>query len=283
MKQVPLLASLICFGLPVSAAEQEPAPKKLVTHQVPYRLTDTLHLMVRAKINGKGPFNFILDTGAPALFVATDVAKQLGISGDKNNWGVLDRFEIEGGIVIPNAKARIETPFQLEGMNGIGLAGATLHGIIGYTVLARYRMEIDFTRDKLAWTELDFDPPPPVGLGGKGGAMGGLDALGGIMKFLGGMMGAKAEPTIKYRGFLGAELADSNEGIEVQNVLVDGPAERAGLKRGDVIMEFQGKAVNNGAALYRGAISVPPGQKVRIVVNRNGNRHELSTELGEGL
>ena len=36
--------------------------------EVPYRLTAVKHIVVRAKINGKGPFNFILDTGAPALF-----------------------------------------------------------------------------------------------------------------------------------------------------------------------------------------------------------------------
>ena len=34
----------------------------------------------------------------------------------------------------------------------MGFAGAELHGIIGYNVLARYRMEIDFTRDKMTWT-----------------------------------------------------------------------------------------------------------------------------------
>ena len=37
-------------------------------------------------------------------------------------------------------------------MNGLGLAGVELHGMIGYNVLARYRMEIDFTRDKMTWT-----------------------------------------------------------------------------------------------------------------------------------
>ena len=34
---------------------------------VPYRLTDTHHTLVRVKINGKGPFNFIVDTGCPAV------------------------------------------------------------------------------------------------------------------------------------------------------------------------------------------------------------------------
>ena len=50
--------------------------------QVPYRLTETNHFLVRARINGKGPFNFLVDSGAPALFIATETAKKIGIKPD---------------------------------------------------------------------------------------------------------------------------------------------------------------------------------------------------------
>src|SRR5204862_3431495 len=141
--------------------------------------------LIRAKINNKGPFNFILDTGASALFVATKVCDDLGIKPHRKGWGTFDRFEIECGIVLEKARGRVETPFQLEGMNGLGLAGAELHGIIGYNVLARYRIEVDFTRDKLVWTPLDWTPVAPAGLGGKGGqSAGGLEVMGSIMKVL---------------------------------------------------------------------------------------------------
>src|SRR5581483_11912212 len=130
------LLPLLAVGLlasPLRADEPRKAPEKF---EVPYRLTLPKHILIRAKINNKGPFNFILDTGAPALFIATKVADKIGLDSDKNGWGTIDRFEIEGGVVIPKAKARIETPFQLEGMNGMGLAGCELHGIIGYNILA---------------------------------------------------------------------------------------------------------------------------------------------------
>src|SRR5437588_12559768 len=65
---------------------------------VPYRLTRTQHVLVRAKINGKGPFNFILDTGAPALFVAKKVADGIGVTADKRGRATFDRFEVEGGV-----------------------------------------------------------------------------------------------------------------------------------------------------------------------------------------
>src|ERR1700682_5704428 len=120
------LLGFVSFGLISSAlpdVDNKPEPKK---YEVPYRLTATQHVLVRAKINGKGPFNFILDTGAPALFVSTAIGKKLGLTADKSGWTTLDRFTLEGGAVVPKAKARIEDPFQLEGMNGLGLAGAHL-------------------------------------------------------------------------------------------------------------------------------------------------------------
>ena len=46
-------------------------------------------------------------------------------------------------------KARVEDLVQIDGMNAMGLAGVELHGVIGYNVLARFRIEYDFTADKL--------------------------------------------------------------------------------------------------------------------------------------
>src|SRR6478609_7384676 len=94
--------------------------------QVPYRLTLTNHVLVRAKINGKGPFNFILDTGAPALFLAKKVADKVGATADGRGWATFDRFEVEGGVIVERAKGRVDDLFQLEGMNGMGLAGVEL-------------------------------------------------------------------------------------------------------------------------------------------------------------
>lgn len=285
MKRRLLLVGLLLLGpsVPLWAGEEKKAEKPAV--QVPYRLTDTQHVLVRVKINGKGPFNFILDTGAPALFVATATAEKAGIKTDKNGWGTAERFELEGGLVIPNAQGRIETPFQLKGMNGLGLAGAELHGIIGYNLLARYRIELDFTKDKMAWTRLDFQPKIPAGLMGPNGgsAAGGLDALGSVMSILGGLLGKKAEPVVKLRGFLGAELADVDGGVEVKAVLDEGPAAKGGLKAGDRISRFQGKAVQSREQVLRLASALAVGQTARVRVTRAGVVQEVEVKLGEGL
>ena len=132
--------------------------------QVPYRLTDTNHFLVRARINGKGPFNFLVDSGAPALFISTETAKKIGLKPAPDDfWTPVDRLDLEGGSRLTGLKARVEDPFQLVGMNALGLPGASIDGILGFTILARFRLEIDLTKDRMTWTRLDHDPrDPPV-------------------------------------------------------------------------------------------------------------------------
>jgi hypothetical protein len=271
----------LLFVLPVRA--DDPPKTEAKSHEVPYRLTVPKHVLVRAKINGKGPFNFILDTGAPALFVATKVCRKLGIEPDRRGWGVFNKFEIEGGVVLNKLKGRVEDPFQLEGMNGLGLAGAELHGIIGYDVLARHRMEIDFTRDKMVWTPLDYTPAPPQGMGGRGGAAGGLEVVGTMMKMLGSFVGAKATPDVTPRGFLGLEVADGEDNPVVKAVLEKGPAARAGLKVGDVITRFAGRRVSDRDDIVRLSKKLPASTEVKVTVKRGDDTKELSLTTAEGL
>jgi hypothetical protein len=276
-------AALAVLYLAPPARADEPAKTPPKSFQVPYRLTKPKHILVRAKINGKGPYNFIVDTGAPALFVATAVADKLGVKPDRTGWGTFDRFEIEGGVVLTKLKGRVETPFQVEGMNGLGLAGVELHGMIGYNVLARYRMEIDFTRDKMVWTPLDFQPKTPASVGGKGNDAGGLDILGAVMKSLGALLGTKSAPPVRLRGFLGAELKEGDEHPVVQSVLANGPAGEAGLKPGDQITRVKGRGVYSADDVQRRLGEVNRGDRVRLTVQRGKETMEITVKIGEGL
>jgi serine protease DegQ len=272
----------VCLAPPLRADEPTKANAKPI--EVPYRTTIPKHIMVRAKINGKGPFNFILDTGAPALFVSTAVCKKLGIEPDAKGWGVFDKFEIEGGVVIPKAKGRIEDPFQLEGMNGMGLAGAELHGIIGYNILAKYRMEIDFTKDKMVWTPLDFEPVAPLGLGGKGGGSGGLELVGSIMKVLGAFLGKKPTPDVVTRGFLGVELEQKGDDVVmIKKVLENSPADKAGVKAGDRITKVKGRTIENIQDIERFIKKMKADEPVALTVERDKGTKEIEFKTGEGL
>jgi hypothetical protein len=314
---------LLCLAPPLRADEPSAPVKagddKGKVYQVPYRLTETQHIMVRAKINGKGPFNFIVDTGAPMLYVSEPVAKKIGLPLPKKKSGAkkdadekegarqdpektdgdkkpapkkaggavtLERFEIEGGVVRTKVKCIVETPFQLTGMNAMGIAGEELHGMIGYTVLAHYKMEIDFTRDKMVWTQLPaFTPPEPDRLNLKKDdpIHKQMEAVDALTKLLAWMMNKKPALPPLPRGFLGVELAERDGGVTVQGVLAKTPAANAGLRTGDRIAEVQGKAVTTSADVLRLAARVTAGQEVRLTVLRGGEKREITLTAGEGL
>lgn len=151
-----------CCGLIPAIALAEDPQDKSGKFAIPYKLTDTKHVLVRAKINGKGPFNMILDTGTTAVFITKPLAKKVGVEIDEKGWGMFQNFEVEGGLKVEKVKVRVEDLVQIDGMNAMGLAGVELHGVIGYNLLAKFRIEYDFTADKLAFERLTgFEPPAP--------------------------------------------------------------------------------------------------------------------------
>ncbi len=274
--------------LPLAAFAADPPPKadkpKAETKaEVPYRLTDTKHVLVRAKLNGKGPFNFILDTGAPAVFVSKALAKKVGLEEDKKGWGTFDSFVLEGGLKVDKAQGRVEDLFQLEGMNGMGLAGVELHGVIGYNVLAKFRITYDFTGDKLAFVPLDFDPPEPKGIGGKGGGQGGLEVMGTMMKTLAGFMGVKPNFEVRPGGFVGIEIEEKDKKLVVKTVLKGSPADDAGLKAGDTLDSVKDTSLDSLSDVARVFGKANVGDTVKLTVARGGEKKTFGIKLGGGL
>ena len=70
-------------------------------------------------------------------------------------------------------------------------------------------------------------------------------------------------------------------GVEVLDVTAGGPAARAGLKRGDIIVAFEGVPVEDPVQLGRWVTATPPGNAVRLVWVRDELRHEGRPVLTE--
>ena len=71
------------------------------------------------------------------------------------------------------------------------------------------------------------------------------------------------------------------EGALVSSVDPEGPAARAGVAVGDVIVAFDGKAVTSSRELPRIVAQSRPGSKATITVVRDGRRVDLQVVLGE--
>ena len=83
-----------------------------------------------------------------------------------------------------------------------------------------------------------------------------------------------------YLGSIPDMSAAETPGVRLTGVRADSPAERAGLKAGDVIVEFDGKPVKD-LYQYTDALQArKPGDTVPIVVLREGSRITLTATLG---
>jgi len=93
------------------------------------------------------------------------------------------------------------------------------------------------------------------------------------------------------RGWLGIsfqpvdrDIADKyglKEPVGALIVLIDDPAKKAGLKPGDLIMEFEGQKIQDGAHLKKIVAAVKPGQTVKMKIIRDGKEKEFKVTLSE--
>jgi serine protease Do len=74
---------------------------------------------------------------------------------------------------------------------------------------------------------------------------------------------------------------DRPEGALVSDVVKGGPADKAGLKTGDVIRKLNGKAIIGSGDLPAMIGQALPGEKVTLDVWRQGKHEELSAKLGD--
>src|SRR5438874_602730 len=95
------------------------------------------------------------------------------------------------------------------------------------------------------------------------------------------------------RSYLGVDIRDvttdrmaalklkDERGVEITMVDADAPAGKAGLKEHDVILEFNGTAVESEEQIRRLIREVPPGRTVTLGISRDGNPMKISVQLAD--
>ncbi len=70
-------------------------------------------------------------------------------------------------------------------------------------------------------------------------------------------------------------------GAGITSIVKDSPAEKAGLKKDDVILRFDGESVTSVRKLNRLVSEVAPDQTVRLGINRAGSEQEVAVTIGK--
>ncbi|MBW2023410.1 MAG: DegQ family serine endoprotease [Deltaproteobacteria bacterium] len=94
------------------------------------------------------------------------------------------------------------------------------------------------------------------------------------------------------RGWLGVSVQDltpelaeafhvkENKGAVVADVEKDGPAEKAGIKRGDIVISYNGRPVADASSLRNMVALTPVGKKVELDILRKGKRKTITVKVG---
>ncbi|MEK7238067.1 MAG: Do family serine endopeptidase, partial [Nitrospirota bacterium] len=106
-----------------------------------------------------------------------------------------------------------------------------------------------------------------------------MDSLIKTGKVIRGWLGVSIQP-------LTPELAkqfnlEKEYGALVGDVIENSPAEKAGILRGDVIIEYNGKKVNEPYHLRNTVANTPPGETAELKVIRNGKIETIKVMIGE--
>ena len=88
------------------------------------------------------------------------------------------------------------------------------------------------------------------------------------------------------RGFIGVQMAqynqkDKQKGALILEVVPNTPAEKAGVKKQDLIISFNNKKITNYKDLFKAVASIPVNKTVPMELIRNGKNRKLDITVAE--
>jgi membrane-associated protease RseP (regulator of RpoE activity) len=281
-----LLAVVLSAGL--ARADDKPAAKEEAPkpQAVKFDLVTSGHFIVKAKINGHGPYNLIFDTGAPTSLITPKVAKEAGLTKDATDKPLIPLFGMGGQVKIKDFQVG---DVKAEGVSAMIMNHPTveafseafkekygsIEGIVGFPFFARYKMTVDYKNQEMTFVPSGYKPG---------------DVMQDLMQTVMGSFGSGGKPQPKVAapaGLWGLELAkgksDDGAGVDVKAVLDGGPAAAAGLKTGDRILTIDGRWTDSLADAYQATSFVKPGTPAVVVVKRDGKEVKLTVSPKTGL
>lgn len=270
MRCKTLIGSLVLFALAGGARAGDPQPIK-----VPFDLLKTQHIVVTVKINGKGPYRLIFDTGAPMNLLSTKVAKESGVLADAAKMAVPGLLGVQsarmGTLEVGDVKAENLTTMIMDHpvVAAIDKALGPVQGIVGLPFFGKYRLTIDYQTREMTFLPGTFKTPEVAG----------------------GLMAAMSAPPVKkvltpagQWGFrVVKDTKDMAAGVTVKEVYPGSAAAAAGLKAGDRLLTLDGRWTDSVPDCYLAASFVPPGASARLTVLRGGKEMELTVKVQPGL
>jgi hypothetical protein len=284
----PRYLALAMFGLalalPLLAVEQpsvKPIEKPLAKSSVvPFELLKSGHMAVMVKVNGKGPYRVIFDTGAPINLFNNKLAKETGLLKGKPQsslplFGTIGEASVKE-LQVGTEKAADQPAIVMDHplLEVMSKKLGPLYGIVGFPFFARYKMTLDYQAQTLTLVPSGYKPA---------NTMASLENT--LMQL---MLGGPPEPRLLSAagqwGLVAHKPAgEEDAGVIVKEVLPGSAAAAAGLKPGDRLLTLDERWTDTLADLYEAASRVQSGTTVPLRIRRDGTEMEVKVTPRPGL
>jgi hypothetical protein len=244
---------------------------------VPFDLLRSGHMTVMVRVNGKGPYKLIFDTGAPITLLDNKVAREAGLLKNMvqpafSVFGSMGEVRVRrlevGGQQAENVTAVVMDHPTVEAISRVF---GPIHGIVGFPFFARFKMTLDYQARTMTFVPNGFKPPDV------------MEAL--VQALLGDGDDAPRvlAPAAQWGMLAHKDRGDDEAGVTLTEVLPGSAAAQAGLKTGDRLLTLDGRWTDSVADLYSAAGYARPGVAVPVHIKRAGKELELQVKPVSGL
>jgi len=274
-----LLTLTLFVALPGTKLRADDVDKKPAA--VPFELLKSQHMAVQVKINGKGPYRLIFDTGAPVTLLSNKVAKEAGVFPKNYRpspfaiFGAAQKqFKIEvlemGALKVPKVDTMV---MDHPTVGALATVLGPIEGIVGFNVFAKHRTTIDYQSKTMTFVPVKYEP---------------ADMMKTVMAIL---MAPKSEKDkariLAPGGLLGLRVeknaGDEDVGVTVGAVFAEGAAAKGGLKAGDRLLTLDGRWTDSVEDCFYAASRLQPGRVVSAEILRDGKKITLQIAVRAGV
>ncbi len=261
-RAVLALAMLLAAAAPALAQERP-------GDTVAFELKSSV-IFVKGSINGVDGLNFLFDTGASVTVLRPATAEKLGLTKKGERGGLLGAPLFKDADSIGAGKALVKKlPVAVMGVPQadlpLAMQGISYDGILGYNYISQFVTTIDYKAKTIKLAPCDYVPEDP------------REAFKRQAR-------PAAEAAAVHVGFSYATIGDdiANEigvegGVVVKAVAPGSPAEKGGLRKGDVIQEINGRRIDRAEDWQKVLAKSKPGDVLKVSIIRD--RKDVAIEI----
>ena len=244
---------------------------------VPIEVMPSGHLAIMAKINGRGPYRFVFDTGAPTLLISERVAKLAAVLPPHFRRPFFTML----GNLGPHRAESIDLGHggRLDGLvtdvwnhptvDLLAREEGPLEGIIGFPFFAHFRTTIDYKARTLTFVPCAYVP---------------ADIREQMQQRMEAGEARVIDPAVSLGIRVAKDARDAGPGVIVTDVPAGGAAADAGLMIGDRLLTLDGRWTDAVDDVYRAAESVDPAATaVPATLSRDGRPAAVRIGVRHGV